>query len=127
MPLSFAIVPGLAGNLMVLARGDHLYVTATGPCVILAAWIPEFRAVPGPGANSFVLHFWQISWLLLIIVPPCAELGPRRTPRARRGPCQPAWSCAGSLHRRWLGCLPLFTVGRAKAIAGNCFGVHGVR
>ena len=73
MPLSFAIVPGLAGNLMVLARNDH-HVTATGPCVVLAAWIPEFRAAPGAGANAFIFHFWQIQWLLLVIVRPAPNL-----------------------------------------------------
>ena len=54
MPLAFDALPGLAGNALVLARGHH-FVTATGPCMIIATWIPQFQAAPN-GPNAKILR-----------------------------------------------------------------------
>ena len=71
MPLSFAAIPGLAGNALTVARGPH-GVTAMGPATALSTMVPQFRAAPGVVANSFLFQFYHIYWLLLAIVRPAA-------------------------------------------------------
>ena len=71
MPLAFAAIPGLAGPGLIAARGPH-DVTATGPSTTLSTMVPQFRAVAGAVANSFLFQFYQIYWLLLAIIRPAA-------------------------------------------------------
>ena len=76
MPLTFETIPGLAGNPLVLARGDH-DVVATGPCLALATWIPEFRPIAGPAPNTIFFALWRIQWLGLAILRPAPGLPAR--------------------------------------------------
>ena len=71
MPLTFDNMPGLAGNMLVLARNQH-DVIASGPCLVLNTMIPQFRGVVGAVPNTMLFAFYRIYWLLLAIIRPGA-------------------------------------------------------
>jgi hypothetical protein len=73
MPLAFGAFAGLAGVPLLVARAGHP-ITASGPSTALVNMIPEWRAVAGPVANTFIFAFTQIYWLLLAIIRPDAAL-----------------------------------------------------
>ena len=69
MPLAFDNMPGLAGNMLVAARNEH-DIVASGPCLVLGSFIPEFQGVAGALANTLLFAFWRVYWLLLAIIRP---------------------------------------------------------
>ena len=90
MPMAFDNIAGLAGNALVLARGNH-NVTCTGPSAAVAALVPEFQGTPLAAGNGFTIVYYRIVWLILAVI--------------RAGPGFPVnlLICAATVHVHRLG------------------------
>ena len=67
MPLEWDDFPGLQGDALRNARGQHR-VNATGPCTVIATWIPQFDPQAANGGATQIFALTPILWLMLAIM-----------------------------------------------------------